>query len=99
VRDGVRHILSRRRATAGLHAAHPVRIIDCGNAALFGFVRAAPTGNVLCLFNFTESWQHLPEGWLRAQGVVRMHDALSDAPVEVHHGNVALPPYARVWME
>jgi hypothetical protein len=27
-----------------------------------------------------------------------MHDTLSDAPVAVHHGNVALPPYARAWL-
>ncbi|MEY4984709.1 MAG: hypothetical protein RIR62_2975 [Pseudomonadota bacterium] len=95
---GVQQILARRRATPALHAAHPTQILDSGNAAIFAFRRAAPTGALLGLFNFTEGWQHLPEDWLRAQGASLMHDTLSDARVEVHHGNIALPPYARVWL-
>jgi hypothetical protein len=35
---------------------------------------------------------------VRAQGVQGMHDALSDAAVATFHGNIALPPYARVWL-
>jgi len=27
-----------------------------------------------------------------------MHDALSDGAVTAFHGNIALPPYARVWL-
>lgn len=96
--QGVRHILSRRRATPALHGAHPTQILDSGNGAVFAFRRAAPTGALLGLFNFTEGWQHLPVDWLRAEGASRMQDELSDAPVEVHHGNIALPPYARVWL-
>jgi amylosucrase len=95
---GVRHILSRRRATPALHAAYPTQILSCDTPGLFAFRRAAPTGALVCLFNFTEHWQHVPESWIRAQGASRMHDELSEAPVAVHHGNVALPPYARVWI-
>ena len=95
---GVRHILARRRATAALHAANPVRVVGCESTQVFAFRRDAPTGTLLCLFNFAESWAHLPEEWVRAQGVTRLWDALSDRPVEAHHGNVALPPYARVWL-
>ena len=62
------------------------------------FRREAPTGTLLCLFNFAESWAHVPEAWARTQGVVRMHDELSNHPVETHHGNIVLPPYARVWL-
>jgi len=95
---GVRHVLARRRAVPALHGGIPVRIVACDAPQVFAFRREAPTGVVLCLFNFSESWVHLPEEWVRAQGVGAMHDALSDAPVEVHHGNVALPPYARAWL-
>jgi amylosucrase len=95
---GVRHILARRRATPGLHAGHPTRVPDIGNPALFAVARGAPTGTILCLFNFTEAWQHIGADWVRAQGVQGMHDALSDAPVATFHGNIALPPYARVWL-
>ncbi len=95
---GLRHILARRRATPALHAAHPIRVVPCDVPQVFAFRRDAPTGTVLCLFNFAESWAHLPEGFVRAQGATRLHDLLSDQPVEAHHGNIALPPYARVWL-
>lgn len=95
---GVRHILARRRATPELHAAVPTRILHPEAPGLFAFARRAPTGALVGLFNFTEGWLHVPEPWLRRAGVSRMHDALSDRPVEAHHGNIALPPYARVWL-
>jgi amylosucrase len=95
---GLRHILARRRATAALHAAVPIRIIPSGANGVFAFQRLTPTGAMLCLFNFTESWQQLPEAWVRAQGITGMHDALSDQTVGTHAGQVSLPPYARVWL-
>ncbi|QYK41606.1 MAG: alpha-amylase family protein [Paracoccaceae bacterium] len=95
---GVRHILARRRATPGLHAGHPTVVCDTGNPALFAVARRAPTGTILCLFNFTEGWQHLPATFARTLGAARMHDALSDAAVATFHDNIALPPYARLWL-
>lgn len=95
---GTKRILARRKATEALHGAYPVQIVDPGLAGLFAFVRKAPTGPLLCLFNMTEHWLNLPESFARAQGVTRMHDALSDHAVTAHHGEIALPPYARVWL-
>ena len=69
-----------------------------GNAGLLCVARRAPTGTILCLFNFTDRWQSLSADWTRAQGTTLMHDALSDAPVATFNGNIALPPYARVWL-
>jgi amylosucrase len=96
--QGLRHILARRRATAALHAAHPIRVIPCESPQILAFRREAPTGSLLCLFNFSESWAHLPAAWARAEGASRLWDELSDRAVEPHHGNIALPPYARVWL-
>ena len=95
---GVKDILHRRKQTPALHGAHPVRIVDLGASGLFGFARVAPMGVLLGIFNMTEHWQTLPEAAARAEGVTRMQDALSDAPVVAHHGQVALPPFARVWL-
>jgi amylosucrase len=95
---GLRHILARRRATPALHAAHSIRVVPCESPQVMAFRRDAPTGTLLCLFNFAESWAHVPEVWAREQGVTRMHDELSNHPVETHHGNIVLPPYARVWL-
>jgi amylosucrase len=96
--EGTKHILSRRAATPALHAAVPVRVVASGNHAVFSFQRLAPTGVLLGLFNFTEDWQHIPEAWARSHGVAELHDALSDSHVETHAGQIALPPYARVWL-
>ncbi len=95
---GTRHILARRRATAAIHACNATRVIPCDTPQVFAFTRETPTGNLLCLFNFSEDWVHLPASWLRAQGTVRLHDELSDLPVAVHDGMVALPPFARAWI-
>ena len=95
---GTRDILLQRRATAELHAAYPTEILSAPIAGLLVVARRAPTGPLLGLYNFAESWSHLPEAWLRAQGVTAFYDALSNAQVPVYDGNIALPPYARVWL-
>ncbi|HEX9859423.1 MAG TPA: alpha-amylase family protein [Paracoccaceae bacterium] len=95
---GIRHILARRRATPALHAAHPTEVLDCGLPGVFALARRAPTGTVLCLFNFADDWRHLPAEFARAQGVQALHDALSDQPIATHHGQIALPPQARIWL-
>lgn len=95
---GVRHILARRRVTSALHGGHPAEVLPCPAPGLFAQARRAPTGTVLGLYNFTDQWAHLPADWAHAQGATGLHDALSDARVETHHGNIALPPYARVWL-
>ncbi len=95
---GVREILARRRATPALHGGVPTEIAETGVTGLFAFVRRAPTGPVLCLFNMTERWLDLPEGVARGFGVTVFHDALSRAEVVTHAGNIVLPPYARVWL-
>jgi amylosucrase len=95
---GTQAILARRRATGALHGQVPTRVVSSANDAVFAFQRLAPTGTLLGLFNFTENWQHIPEHRVRALGVTAMHDALSDAPVASRDGQIALPPYARVWL-
>ena len=95
---GVQHILARRRDTPALHAAHPLRVLACDVPGLFALVHLAPTGPLLCVFNFTEHWTSLPDSFARAHGVSQMHDALSDRPVQTYDGRIPLPPYARVWL-
>jgi amylosucrase len=95
---GTRHILARRRAVPALHGGCPVEVLHPGVAGVFAFCRVAPTGPVVCLFNFADGWQGVSEGWARAQGVTRMWDALSEAGVVPQDGVIALPPQGRVWL-
>jgi len=96
--EGIRHILARRAGVAGFHGAVPTEIVDTGQDGLFAFVRRAPTGAIVCAFNFTEHWSGLPATWFAHHGATRMHDLLSSAPVLGPDGGVPLPPYARVWV-
>ena len=77
---------------------HATRIIRHDVQGLFAFARLAPTGAVVCLFNFTEGWVNVPEALVRGAGAKEMHDALSGNVVELHAGAVVLPPYGRVWL-
>jgi amylosucrase len=95
---GLRHILARRAATPELHAAYPTLILDTGQVGLFAFARAAPTGSLVCVFNFTEFWTTLRHEWALSHGARALHDALSDAPVTLDAGRILLPPFARVWL-
>jgi amylosucrase len=95
---GVKHILARRKVVSGLHAGYPAEVLRAEAPGIFALRRRAPEGALVCLYNFTESWLHAPADWLRAQGAHGLHDMLSDAPVAAPGGNIALPPYARMWL-
>lgn len=95
---GLRHIMARRAATRELHGRNPTEILDTGNPALFAFARRAPTGALVCVFNFSEDWQALPLAWVRGQGASEGRDLLTDAPLGDANGMIALPPYARFWL-
>ena len=95
---GVRLILERRRATPELHAAYPLRILRSPHPGLLTFVHEAPTGPLLCAFNFTENELALPGSWVLLQGAECFHDALSDAPLRLVDGNIAMKPYESLWI-
>ena len=95
---GTRAILARRARIAAFHGAVPVEVIDAGPAGLFGFVRRAPTGAVVCLFNFTDHWQAVPADRLYQAGARTFHDLLADAAVPTGDGAVHLGPYTAVWL-
>jgi amylosucrase len=95
---GVRHLMARRKATPELHAAHPTRIPWPPVKGVFALVHDAPTGALLCLFNFTEETIGVPGEWALSEGVSRFHDALTDLPAKLKDGKVLLAPYGFVWL-
>jgi len=95
---GVRHILGARAATREFHGAVPTEVIETGNTAVFGIARRAPTGPVLCLFNFSEAPQRVAVDGLRAEGAERLVDILTGAEPELAEGALVLPPYAALWL-
>jgi len=99
---GLRRILERRRATPELHGANPTEIVETGRPGVFGFARRPPTGAVVCLFNLTEHRSSVSASWVRERGAASLHDALTDQPLTPEggglDGELALPPYAGVWL-
>jgi amylosucrase len=95
---GLRHIVARRAATPEFHARHATEVLQTGNAALFAVARRAPTGSVVCLFNFTDFWHAVPESWVVQHGAKGLRDILSDAALGDGRGAIPLPPYARLWI-
>ena len=96
--DGTQHIIARRKVTAALAASNPTRIVDCGNAAVFCFVREGDEGPLLAMFNFSNIWQNVPIGFARAQGIENFWDELSEGQVATPIDVLQLPPHARLWL-
>lgn len=74
------------------------RILDTRSATLFAFVRIAPMGTLVCLFNFAETWQSVPSHRLHNQDVTHVQDALPNAPVDLEDETRRLPPSISVWL-
>jgi amylosucrase len=94
---GTRHIMARRKAIPQLHGAVATRILWPEAPQVFAFLRFAPTGPILCLFNMSEEIVPVAADWLTAQGVTQHYDLLSEAPLHLEGGVLNLLPYGRVW--
>jgi amylosucrase len=94
---GTRHIMARRKAIRQFHAGVPTRILAPEAPQVFAFSRFAPTGPVVCLFNFSEETVGIRADWLREHGVAAFTDLLSGNPMDLSGDHYNLLPYGRVW--
>ncbi|WP_147127089.1 amylosucrase [Shimia ponticola] len=96
--SGTQHILARRKAIPELHGAVATRILFPDRPEIFAFARFAPTGPILCLFNFSEQIVPVDENWLKAHGATEFKDLLSQADLTLSDGVLNMLPYGRVWV-
>ncbi len=96
--EGVKHVIARRKALAGLAASNPTVIAHSGNNAVFMFVRNGETGPLTCLFNFSDVWQPIEIKQLHSAGVRLFKDELGGGTISQEYGNVAIAPYGRMWL-
>jgi amylosucrase len=96
--SGLQHILERRRATPQIHAANPVEVLDVGIDGIFAFARRSPVGSLVCVYNFSETWQSLDAGGLALAGVIQWFDMLGNSSVHLKGGVLAFPPQGRIWL-
>jgi amylosucrase len=95
---GVKAIIARRKELPALAASVPTRVLHLGLPAVFAYARLADTGTLVCVFNFSDSWQRIPAEILKTSGVVMFRDELGQAGVTLQDGYLAVAPYGRLWL-
>ncbi len=96
---GLRHLVQVRAALPHLHASVASRVLDPSDVGVLAVLREHPEGELLELFNVTETWRPFPWSRVTGDGVSAVVDALRGAPVgPATDGNLWLPPYGAVWL-
>jgi amylosucrase len=95
---GVQQIVKARKRTPHLHAGIRSEILETGHPHIFAYVRRHPLGNLLCLYNFTESEQFFRGHWLRDHFIDSPFDTLSETFIDVLDGHIRLQPYQSLWL-
>lgn len=96
--NGVLKIIRARRRTPQLHAGYDSEVLDTGHPHIFCHVRRHPLGNLLAVYNFSESMQYLAAEVLYQQQILNPFDQLEQQFVNVISGAVTLAPYERLWL-
>jgi amylosucrase len=96
--EGVQQIVEARKRTPHLHAGIRSEILETGHPHIFAYVRKHPLGNLLCLYNFTESEQFFQGHWLRDHFIDSPFDTLSETFINVLDGHLRLQPYQSLWL-
>jgi amylosucrase len=95
---GLQKIIRARKRTPHLNSSYDTEVIDSGHPHLFVYERRHPLGNLLAIYNFTESVQTLGVGLLHRYGLYEAFDQLEQRFVDIQDGQVRLLPYGRLWL-
>jgi amylosucrase len=95
---GVQSLVRARASLPHLHAAVASRVVEPADPGVLTVVGSHPEGDLVELFNVTDTWRAFPAGHLGLD-VAGWHDVLADGPVHPGaDGAVWLPPYAAMWL-
>ncbi len=96
--QGLRTLVRARAGLPHLHASVAARVVDAVDPGVLTVVRSHPLGDLVELFNVTESWRSFPPGHAGLD-VAGWHDVLADGPVHPGaDGRIWLPPYGAMWL-
>lgn len=99
---GLRELAARRAGLPMLHAATPSRVLDADDPGVLTVLRSHPEGDLLELFNVTETWRPFPGHRLIELGLGQAHDVLmppGETAIAISpDGNVWLAPYRASWL-
>jgi amylosucrase len=94
----LRHLIGVRASLPHLHASVAAQVLDPSDPGVLAVLRQHPVGDLLALYNVTDSVRAWP-GWRAADLGDRVRDALSGAVFEVGPGrDVILPAYSALWL-
>ena len=95
---GLRALVAARAGLPHLHASVAARVLDPADSGVLPVVRSHPEGDLVELFNVTESWRGVPR-WLHGIDLAGRHDVLADGAVHPGaDGAIWLAPYAAMWL-
>ncbi len=96
--SGFMRIVTTRRKTAQLNSRYDTDILQTGHPHLFCLANRHPLGTLACVYNFSDSTQHLNVQPLYESGIVELYDELSGQEISVYNDVIELAPYARLWL-
>jgi len=95
---GLRRIVRARQHTPQLNSAYATEVLEVDHPHLLVLSRAHPLGELVEVFNFSESVQRLDAAVMTARGLNQPFDQLTQAFVDVSRGDLTVPPYGRYWL-
>jgi amylosucrase len=96
---GIRHLTATRAGLPQLHASIQPQVLDPSDPAVLPVLRSHPEGELLELYNVSESWRPWPVDRIQSLGFATPFDELADTAAAVHpDGNLWLAPYQAMWL-
>lgn len=95
---GLRHLIEVRRSLESLHASVPTRVYPTSQPAVVQFVRKHPAGDIVQVYNVSDSTVAIPAWEIHQHGEDLVHDRLTDREVAPVDGAHILRPYTAWWL-
>ena len=95
---GIQRLVEVRRRASQMHAQIPVIVIDSGHPHVFTHLRPHPSGNLMCVYNFSEFPQTLGPDLFDAYRIFSPYDLISERVANAWDRLVHLGPYDRLWL-
>ena len=96
--NGLQKLISVRKRSPQLHAQIPAVVIDSGHPHIFTHLRPHPSGNLMCVYNFSEFYQTLGPGIFDAYRIFSAYDLITERVASAWDRLVHLAPYDRLWL-
>ena len=95
---GIRRLVSVRASLDALHGSVRTHVVATSHPAVVLFVRHHPAGDLVQVYNVSESSVWLPEWEIGQHGAGLTYDRLTDRQIAVVDGHLVVGPYMALWL-